>query len=435
MYHCGPTVYDYAHIGNLRAYVFADVLRRAFEYEGFAVTQIINITDVGHLVSDADEGEDKIEAGARREHKTAQQIADYYTEAFMKDLAALHVRTLGTQFPRATTHIEEQIALVETLEKKGFTYKTSDGIYFDTSKFPTYANFAKLDVKGMQEGARVLKNPEKRNSTDFALWKFSPTGTKREQEWDSPWGIGFPGWHLECSAMSMKYLGEQFDIHTGGVDHIPVHHTNEIAQSECATGKHPFVNVWMHSGFLTIDDAKMAKSAGNFTTLTDLMTKGYAPEDFRYFLLGADYKKQINFTWEALSAARNARLRLVGTMLEYPDGGSVNVGYNTAFRSAIENDLDTPTVLALVWKLNGDESVSPADKKATILAFDEVLGLGLSDVKPTEIPPRVRALAEERMKAREANNFTRADEIRDEIESLGFEIRDTETGPKITKAN
>ncbi|MEK7065862.1 MAG: cysteine--tRNA ligase [Patescibacteria group bacterium] len=433
MYHCGPTVYDYAHIGNFRSFIFADTIRRTFEYAGFRVRQVINITDVGHLVSDEDTGEDKLEIGAKREGKSAQEVAQFYTEAFLNDLKLLNVRTEKTLFPKATDHIPEQIALIETLKKKGFAYKTSDGMYFDTARFPGYSHFARLDLKGMQEGARVKKNPEKRSPTDFALWKFSPKDAKREQEWDSPWGVGFPGWHVECSAMSMKYLGEQFDIHTGGIDHIPVHHTNEIAQSECATGKSPFVNVWMHNAFVNVDGKKMAKSEGNFFTLSDIVSRGFDPLAYRYLLLTAHYKTQVNFTWNALSGAETALDRLRGMIAELPDGGEICAPCDKKFQAAIRDDLNTAEALAVVWKLISRDDVSLADKKATLLSWDTILGLGLADVRPVEIPPPVQELAEERARAREASDFARADKLRAEIESLGFEIRDSETGPKITK--
>ena len=433
MYHCGPTVYDYAHIGNFRSFIFADTIRRTFEYAGFRVRQVINITDVGHLVSDEDTGEDKLEIGAKREGKSAQEVAQFYTEAFLNDLKLLNVRTEKTLFPKATDHIPEQIALIETLKKKGFAYKTSDGMYFDTARFPGYSHFARLDLKGMQEGARVKKNPEKRSPTDFALWKFSPKDAKREQEWDSPWGVGFPGWHVECSAMSMKYLGEQFDIHTGGIDHIPVHHTNEIAQSECATGKSPFVNVWMHNAFVNVDGKKMAKSEGNFFTLSDIVSRGFDPLAYRYLLLTAHYKTQVNFTWNALSGAETALDRLRGMIAELPDGGEICAPCDKKFQAAIRDDLNTAEALAVVWKLISRDDVSLADKKATLLSWDTILGLGLADVRPVEIPPPVQELAEERARAREASDFAHADKLRAEIESLGFEIRDSETGPKITK--
>ena len=282
VYTCGPTVYDYPHIGNLRAYVFADILRRMFEFNGYDVTHVINITDVGHLASDADEGEDKVEASAREQKRSALEITKFYAEIFKQNLISLNIES-PTVWSVATEHIAEQIALVERLEKLGYTYKTSDGVYFDTSKLSDYGHLGRLDINGMMFGARVEENREKRNPTDFALWKFSPKGKKRQMEWDSPWGVGFPGWHIECSAMAMKYLGETIDVHTGGIDHIPIHHTNEIAQSEAVTGKQ-FARYWMHVAFLSVDGGKMAKSLANFFTLQDLVDKGYDPLSFRYLV-------------------------------------------------------------------------------------------------------------------------------------------------------
>jgi len=301
MYNCGPTVYNYAHIGNLRGYVQADIIRRVLEYYNFEVKQIINITDVGHLVDDAEDGKDKIEKGAEREKKSVEEIVEFYTNAFYDDLLALNINPSRIyHFPRASEHITEQIELIKVLEKKGYTYTTHDGVYFDTSKYPEYGNFAHLDTERLQEGARVETNPEKKNPTDFALWKFSGD-RKRLQEWDSPWGVGFPGWHIECSAMAMKYLGEQFDIHCGGIDHKPVHHTNEIAQTEATTDTKPWVKYWLHGEFLLIDEGKMAKSGENFLTLQTLKDKNIDPLAYRYFVLQAHYRKQ---------------LHLVGTLLK-----------------------------------------------------------------------------------------------------------------------
>ncbi|MBI2046130.1 MAG: cysteine--tRNA ligase [Parcubacteria group bacterium] len=436
MYHCGPTVYNYAHIGNLRAYVFADILRRMFEYEGYAVHQVVNITDVGHLTSDQDAGEDKIEAGARREGKTAREIAKFYTDAFLADIDALNIKR-ADKYPKATEHIPEQIALIQKLETGGHTYRTSDGIYFDTSTFPAYGKLAQLDIEGLKEGARIEKNPEKRNAADFALWKFSPKdGAKREQEWESPWGLGFPGWHIECSAMSMKYLGETFDIHTGGIDHIPVHHTNEIAQSESATGK-PFVHYWMHSGFVNISGGKMAKSEENFIRLKTLVEKGFSPLSYRYWLLTAHYSKMITFSEEAVRGAQTALGKLYTAIASYKNGGSINASYQKKFVGTVTEDLNTPQAIALVWELVKDDSVSPADKKATLVDFDRVLGLDLENAKEhtaaEPIPDEIQKLTEERESARASGDFARADEIRKKIADLGYEINDTPTGPSIKK--
>lgn len=437
MYHCGPTVYNYAHIGNLRAYVFADTLRRMFEYEGYAVHQVINITDVGHLTSDQDSGEDKMEAGAKREGKTSHEIAEFYTDAFLADTDALNIER-AHEYPKATEHVPEQIALIKKLEAGGHIYRTGDGVYFDTSTFPAYGALAHLDIAGLKEGARIEKNPEKRNATDFALWKFSPKdGAKREQEWESPWGLGFPGWHIECSAMSMKYLGETFDIHTGGIDHIPVHHTNEIAQSESATGK-PFVHYWMHSGFVNAPEGKMAKSAENFIRLETLAKKGMNPLSYRYWLLTAHYTKTINFTEDAVMAAQTALEKLYGSIAEYEDGGSVNPLYQKRFTDMVSDDLDTPRAIALVWEFVKDGSVSSADKKATLLSFDRVLGFDLAHAKKhvagESIPKEIKKLVEERESARKSGDFARADELRKKIADSGYEIRDTSIGFHITKA-
>ncbi len=435
MYNCGPTVYYFAHIGNMRAYIFADLLRRFLEHENFKVTQVINITDVGHLQSDADEGEDKMEVGAKRENKSAKDIASFYTKAFLDDLKTLNINTAGTIFPKATEHISEQIDLIKILEEKGFTYKTSDGVYFDTSKFPEYGKLGQINLSGMEEGARVNVNEEKKNFTDFALWKFSPKdGGKREQEWESPWGVGFPGWHLECSAMSMKYLGETFDLHTGGIDHIPTHHQNEIAQSEAATGK-KFVNYWMHSEHIRINNERIAKSLGNTILLKDLVEKGYTPLSYRYFLLLSHYKTPTNFTWEGLDAAETAYRRLKQGFSLLPQNGVINEKYQKEFLKALDEDLNTSEALGVLWNMMKDDAVKPEDKRATLLDFDKILALDLlhNEFEIKEVPQELKALLAERAVAREKEDYKKADEIRDKIASLGFEVRDTEEGQKLTK--
>ncbi|MFA6077663.1 MAG: cysteine--tRNA ligase [Candidatus Paceibacterota bacterium] len=437
MYHCGPTVYDYAHIGNMRAYVFADILRRTFEWNKYKVKQIINITDVGHPSSDEDDGEDKIETASQREHKSAEEVAKFYTDIFFSDLKKLNVNTTDTIFPRASEHIPEQIELVRILEEKGFAYKTSKGIYFDTMKFPDYGKLALLDIKNLREGARVEINPEKRNPTDFSLWKFSPTPGVRQQEWDSPWGIGFPGWHIECSAMSMKYLGNHFDIHTGGVDHISVHHTNEIAQSEAATGEH-LANYWMHSAFLSIDGQKMSKSIGNFTTLTDIEKSGISPLAFRYFLLGTNYRMPLNFTWSALSGAEKALLGIYREASLFPKGGTVDEDFSSRFKDVINNDFNTPQALALIFELLRSP-LPPETKFATLLEFDKVLGLDIENsqvvttIPDEEVPIPVKNLIDEREIARAKKDFERSDLIRTEIAKLGYLVDDSAEGPKVTK--
>ena len=428
MYTCGPTVYDYAHIGNLRTYIFEDILRRVLEFNDYEVNHVMNITDVGHLTSDADEGEDKMEKGAKREKKSVKEIIELYTKAFQKNLDDLNIEE-PKKWCKATDHIKEQIALVSKLEEKKFTYKTSDGIYFDTSKFKNYGKLAKLDIDGLEEGKRVEKNPEKKNITDFALWKFSPKDSKREMEWESPWGVGFPGWHLECSAMSMKYLGETFDIHCGGVDHVPVHHTNEIAQSEAATGKPP-VNYWLHGEFLLMNEDKMSKSEEEFLTL-DVLKKKYNPIAYRYLLLGTHYRKKLNFSLKALDGAENALNKLYATIYDYDDPTEIDTTYKEKFVELINNDLDMPGVLALMWELIKSDLES-SKKLATLYEFDRVLGLGIRDkfdqaeTEKAEIPDEVLTLAEQRQLARDEKNFEASDDLRDQIDKLGYKIEDTE---------
>ncbi len=432
MYHCGPTVYNYAHIGNLRSYVFADTLRRMFEWNNFTVKQVINITDVGHLVSDGDEGEDKMQKGARREGKTSWDVAKFYEAEYKKDLQALNIRTEYTQFPRATEYIQEQIELVQTLEQKGYTYKTSDGIYFDTSKFAQYAEFAKLDLKGMEEGARVAVNDEKRNASDFALWKFSPINEKRDMEWNSPWGVGFPGWHIECSAMSENILGTPFDIHTGGIEHIPVHHTNEIAQSECASG-HEYVHYWMHNQFLNIVGGKMSKSGDNFIRLQTLIDKGIAPLAYRYWLLTSHYRSPIDFSFGAVEAAGKALTRLYDFYLTLPDtAGKINAEIIEKCQASISDDLNSAQVIATVWNYIKSDDASE-DKKATLLELDKILGLQLSSQVKATIPEDVIALAEKRILARKNKDWAESDKIRDEIEAKGFSVKDVAEGYEISK--
>jgi len=444
MYHCGPTVYDFAHIGNLRAYVFADILRRVFEYAGFAVKQVINITDVGHLTNDADEGEDKIEESAKRQGKSAKEITRFFTEAFHNDLFRINVNTKGTIFPKATEHIGEQIALAKTLEEKGYAYKTSDGIYFDTSRFERYGELGGINLQGLKEGARIALNSRKKNPADFALWKLSEESGKRQQEWESPWGMGFPGWHLECSAMAMKYLGKTFDIHTGGVDHIAIHHQNEIAQSECATGR-PFVRYWLHSEHLRIEGRKISKSLGNTIFLKNLAGRGIRPLDYRYWLLTSHYRTPVNFTWEALQAAKNSLFRLQRLFIEELGGkdGGIAAGYAARFRNSLFDDLNTPEALAVLWQMVKDKSVKPDDKRFTLLNFDKVLGLKLGQLdgelketvrKPMaldDLPPEIRLLTGERQKARAEGRWQDADALREKIAAAGFDIIDTPLGQRI----
>ncbi len=433
IYSCGPTVYHYQHLGNMRAAVFADTLRRMFISCGYEVKHVINITDVGHNVDDSENGEDKMETGSRREGKNVWEIAKMYSDAYFNDLTMLGIPLDAYTFPRATDNIKEQIALIEALEMKGCTYRTTDGIYFDTSKFKAYKDFAHLDVEGLKSGARVEENTEKKNITDFALWKFSPTNEKRQMEWESKWGIGFPGWHIECSAMSMKYLGVHFDVHTGGIEHIPVHHTNEIAQSECATGM-PYVNYWMHNNHLLDTTGKMSKSNGEFMTLSKLHEENYDPLAYRYFLLTAHYRKELSFSYEALDAASVAYHRLVDYVLHHKSTtGNVVATYMHQAHAALQNDLATPEVIAVIWKLMKDETIHEVDRYVTLVAISDMLGLGLGEVteKVVEIPDVVKELLERRALARASKEFALSDSLRKEIESHGFTVKDTSSGQEV----
>ncbi len=451
MYHCGPTVYDFVHIGNLRSFLLADLLKRIFLERGFKVKQVINATDIGHLVSDGDAGEDKMLKALRRENKPITleamlELGGFYLSAFKKDLADLNVNTKETIFPRASDHVPEQIALVQTLMEKGYGYKTSDGLYFDTAKFPTYGALGnkkqqhlEVGLPADRRGARIEKNPEKINQTDFALWKFNG-----ELGWNSPWGRGFPGWHIECSAMSMKYLGKHFDIHTGGIDLLGTHHPNEIAQSEAATNR-KFVNYWLHNEFISIESRKISKSLGNTVSLKNIADRGFSPLAYRLWLLGVHYRSPANFTWEALAGADKALFRLKKLLVEELGAktGKVATDYAEKFSEAVSDDLDTPKVLALLWDLVKDKNITNENKRATILYFDKIFGLGLEDraalskeMKMTQLPlekwsSAVKALMEEREKARREQNFVRADQIRQELASKSYQIKDTNTGPEL----
>ncbi len=448
MYHCGPTVYGEQHIGNLSMFVFTDILRRTFEYNDYAVKQVINITDVGHLVSDGDDGEDKMTKGLKREKKALtlenmRSLAEKYTELFLADLARLNIRVLDTQFPRASDYIPAQIAMIQTLEEKGYAYKGSDGVYFDTQKFPDYGKLGNINLEGLKEGARVASSRDKRHATDFLLWKLDSI-----LRWESPWGLGFPGWHIECSAMIRAILGEQIDIHTGGIEHIPVHHNNEIAQSESATGKKPFARYWMHRAHLQIASAKIAKSDGNTVYLSEIIEKGFHPYAFRYLLLGAHYRQPSNFTWEALSASQTAFLKLRKLADELPHGGSVfPEPYARRFHEHLNDDLDTPGALAALWEMVNDNDIDPANLRTGLVQADTVLGLGLSDVDTVasemyrkelgatvaskDIPPHLIELLATRERARAEKKWDAADAARTEIESAGYVIEDTKDGPRL----
>ena len=422
MYVCGPTVYWYQHIGNLRSYIFADVLKRTLEYFDYNVQHVMNVTDVGHLTSDADVGEDKIEKAAEKENKTAQEIANYYLKIFKDDSKKLNIIEPNI-WCRATEHIKEQIELIKSIEEKGFTYKTSDGIYFDTSKLSDYGKLTGQKLEDLQAGKRV-EMKEKKNLTDFALWKFSEKPDVRQQEWNSPWGIGFPGWHVECSAMSMKYLGEQFDIHTGGIDHIPVHHTNEIAQSEASTGKIP-AKYWMHGEFLIFKGKKVSKSEGGLYTISELEKKNFNPLSFRYLVLSAHYRSPLNFSLENLGNAQNSYNRLKNIIPDLEDDGKINKQYLKEFENAIADDLDMPKAIAVLWKLLRDENAD--GKLKTIEKMDQVFGLDLLKKDEIKIPEDVQKLINQRQKAREEKNWKEADKLREEIEGLGFVVKDNRT--------
>jgi cysteinyl-tRNA synthetase len=428
MYSCGPTVYFYQHIGNMRTYIFSDILKRILLYGGFKVKQIINVTDVGHLTSDSDTGEDKIERAAKREGKTAREVSDFYFRIFQKDLKKLNILEPNL-WPKASEHIQEQIGLIKKLEKKGYTYKTSDGIYFDTSKFKKYGKLAKKNVSGLKAGKRVGVG-EKKNSTDFALWKFSQVPGKRQQEWKSPWGIGFPGWHLECSAMSMKYLGESFDIHTGGQDHIQIHHTNEIAQSEAATGK-KFVKYWMHGAWLLFKGEKVSKSKGGLYTISDLEKLGFPPLSFRYLCLTTHYKKPLNFNLNNLKTAKNSYERLKNLIAGIKEDKKINKKYLTEFEKYVNDDLDMPKALQVLWNLVRNKKAN--GRLRTIKEMDKILGLDLLDKKKVRIPSEIRNLVEKREKMRKEKKWKEADEIRKKINKLGYVIEDTEKGAVIKK--
>ena len=454
MYTCGPTVYGYPHIGNMRTYIFEDLLRRVLEYDGYAVNHIMNITDVGHLVSDADEGEDKMITAMRSEGKSAYDIAQFYTAFFVQEMERLNC-LMPSKLTPATEHIPEMIALIQKLDERGHAYVIEDGVYYDVSTFPDYGKLSRLSLEGQEAGARVEVNSEKRGPADFALWK--KAAPNHLMQWPSPWGQGFPGWHIECSAMSMKYLGETFDIHTGGVDHIPIHHENEIAQSEGATGK-KFVNYWLHGEFLLIDGGKMSKSLRNLYTTDDLIKNGVDPLAYRYFTFSAHYRTKLNFTWEAVKGQQ----KWFNTLREFvanaaalaSEGGELGDtswldSYRQQFQDAIDDDLNMPRAVGVVATLVREaerrdlaEQTASARvaARATLLDFDRVLGLELAAIQPLltetqtnssdydELPTEVVNLIEERKAAKEAKDFKRADEIRKQVRELGYELIDRPGG-------
>ncbi|MEI7719916.1 MAG: cysteine--tRNA ligase [bacterium] len=445
MYNCGPTVYGTQHIGNMRAAVFADTLRRTFGVWGYDVKQVINITDFGHLSSDADDGEDKMSLGLKKEGMALtlanmRKLAEKYTQEYFNDIQALGVPLEKIQFPRASDYIPEQISLIQALEEKGYAYLTEQGVYYDVSRFPAYGKLGNINLVGQREGARVQENTHKRGPFDFILWK-----SDKKLGWKSPWGLGFPGWHIECTAMIFKLLGRQIDIHTGGIEHIPVHHNNEIAQAEAASGKR-FVGYWLHNDHITIEGKKIAKSLGNTVYLHNIVDKGMSAYALRYWFLTAHYRTPANFTWDALEGSATALARLTRAYLELPDGGKPDQTFLKTFYTAAADDLDTPGALAKVWdfvKVDGKyKDTSPADKKATLAEVDKLLGLGLIDARPSsrlavleesDLPDHVQKFLAEREEARKNKDFAKADELRKEIEQLGFEVKDTSEGAKVSK--
>ncbi len=433
VYTCGPTVYNYAHIGNLRTYIFEDILVRVLKYNGYKVKRVMNITDVGHLTGDRDMGEDKLEKGAKREGKSAWEIAEFYTKAFQKDMERLNLLPPDI-WCKATAEIPAQIELIKILEKRGYTYRTTDGIYFNTAKFSDYNKLNHKDLETLREGARVEKNAEKKNPTDFALWKFSPTGKKRQMEWNSPWGVGFPGWHIECSAMSGKYLSGQMDIHCGGQDHIDVHHTNEIAQSEAATGK-KFFNYWLHGAFLNIAGGKkMAKSEGNFLTLDNaFVKKGINPLVFRFAALQTHYRKPMEYSEAAMMNAKKGYEHLLNQIRELGESiGSVNDSYKEKFREAVNDDLNIPRAMAVAQEMLKSD-LNSQDKLATILDFDRVFGLDMDKVSAEKLPAEIEMLVEKRGRARKEGDWEESDRLRNEIQKKGYIVEDGKGGSRVFK--
>ena len=437
IYSCGPTVYAPQHLGNMRSQLMPDLVRRVLLAAGYRVTHVVNVTDVGHLVSDADEGEDKLEQAAAVTGESAADIAQRYTDQWAEDrrrLGCLEPDVL----PRAAAHIDEQIAMVQALEDRGHTYVIDDGVYFDVSTFPRYADFAGLDLDELATSGRVEHIEAKRHPADFALWKLTPRGVRRQQEWDSPWGRGFPGWHIECSAMATRYLGERFDIHTGGVDHIRVHHTNEVAQSESVLDVHPWVGTWMHNEFLDLGGEKVSKSKGHVLVVDSLVERGIDPLAFRYFFLQAHYRQQQAFSWEAMEAAATALRRLVGHAVAARDaGGAPDAAkvepHRRRFWSALADDLSAPQALAAVWEAVRADDLTAADRWAVLADADRALGLGLADAVAPDADesgsdPRIDALVAEREAARAAKDWATSDRIRAELAAEGVDLVDTPDG-------
>lgn len=436
MYSCGPTVYNFAHIGNMRTYIFMDILRRTLRYEGYKVKGVMNITDVGHLLSDADEGEDKMEKAAKEQRKSPYEIADFYTKVFFDDLKKLNIGKPELT-PKATEHIREMLDFVYALCEKGYGYETSDGIYFDISKFPAYGQLSGINLEDQKAGARVEVNDEKRSPFDFAIWKKAPK--EHIMQWDSRWGKGYPGWHIECSAMSKKYLGEVFDIHTGGVDHIPIHHENEIAQSYGYSGKNP-AKFWMHGEFMLVNNGKMSKKLGNTYLVSQLEEMGYSPMCFRYFCLNTHYRKKLNFTFEGMDGAKTAYARLCALVAKHREGeNDVSdeklAAYRKEFEEDVTDDLNVPGAMGVLWTMLKE----PASRKiyALALEMDKVFGLKLDEAKAEEVkekfPAEITAIANERAAARAAKDWGKSDELRAKLDELGYAVKDTKEGYTLTR--
>ncbi len=446
LYCCGPTVYNYQHIGNLRTYIFEDLLSRSLRYAGYKVNHVMNITDVGHLVSDADEGEDKMLLASKREAKSSHDIASYYTDIFFEHCSWLNI-TRPDVICKATDHIAEMISLIEKLQLQDIAYESGGNVYFDVNKFPDYSKLALLDLEQLRSGARIEVDSKKRNPYDFALWFTKSKFEDQELQWDSPWGRGYPGWHIECSAMAHKYLGESFDIHCGGIDHIPVHHTNEIAQSEAAHGK-PMANFWLHGGFLVADKQKMSKSTGEFLTLDRLKDKGFDPISYRLLCLGGSYRKELAWSWEALESA-SARLNGLREKImslneslggKIPsDDSSLSAQARTIgdqFKTEVLNDIGVSRGLANFQQTLQNSTIEPGEKLYLALDFDKVLGLGVSDwleTKTETVPKKVKDLLAKREEARSAKDWAKSDTLRDELLAEGWTVKDTPEGPTIKK--
>jgi len=442
IYACGPTVYNFAHIGNLRTYIFEDLLRRAFETNGYQVKHVMNITDVGHLQSDADEGEDKLSLASKREKRSPWEIARDYEDAFFQHSKQLNIRK-PHETCRATEHIDDMITMIEKLFEKGFAYTAHGNVYFDVSKFDAYSDFARLNLADQQSTDRVSFDENKRNQVDFALWFSDSKYPHQIMKWNSPWGEGFPGWHIECSAMSSKYLGSKFDIHCGGIDHIPVHHTNEIAQSDCCHGNQT-VNYWMHGAFLTLDKGKMSKSENRFITVDTLIEKGYDPLAYRYLTLTTHYRSELNFSFSALDSAQTSLKTMRERVLEWrkahadldrsvPIQDTRAIEFKNKFWDSVRNDLHLPSALATTWTMLRSPELSGEIKLKLLLEFDSVLGLSLDNVVVDQLAPDEAALIEERLQCRQSGDWTKADEIRQELEQRGIKIKDTKNGTDWTK--